>query len=208
MTNVNEKPSLRDQQRETQKTGTRAKVFAAAVEVFCKDGVQEALIDDIARLAGVSRGTFYFHFPTKDDVLAELLRKAQEPVAAAIEALPPHASVTTILEALVAAVMAHWPGEAKLFPEVGLTALRLAATGALTSETDPVRRAVSRRFRAAAARGELTRALPGDQLADVFLMSAVAVLMAWSKDPILSLEEALFTAGKVFLEGARAKKRR
>jgi len=32
-----------------------------------------SLAEDIAQLAGVSRGTFYFHFPTKEAVLMEYL---------------------------------------------------------------------------------------------------------------------------------------
>src|SRR5205085_7825923 len=60
-------PSKRDLQREE----TRHKLYEAALEVFRRDGVAAARIDDITRAVGTSRGTFYFHFPTKEHVLVE-----------------------------------------------------------------------------------------------------------------------------------------
>jgi AcrR family transcriptional regulator len=38
-------------------------------------GFAAAQIERIARSAGIARGTFYFHFPTKDDVMLELARR-------------------------------------------------------------------------------------------------------------------------------------
>ena len=42
-------------------------------------------IATIAEQAGVSRGTFYFHFPTKADVLAELRLREERRIVAEIE---------------------------------------------------------------------------------------------------------------------------
>jgi AcrR family transcriptional regulator len=49
-------------------------VYAAAVAEFKRVGMAEADVGAIASAAGVARGTFYFHFPTKEHVLAELER--------------------------------------------------------------------------------------------------------------------------------------
>ena len=56
---------------------TRDRVFAAALAEFRRVGVASAQIEDIVKTAGVARGTFYLHFPTKDHVLMELLRRKQ-----------------------------------------------------------------------------------------------------------------------------------
>jgi len=50
-------------------------------------GVAAAQIDRIAKTAGVARGTFYFHFATKDDVLIELANRINERVAHRIRVL-------------------------------------------------------------------------------------------------------------------------
>jgi AcrR family transcriptional regulator len=49
-------------------------VLGAAIEEFQRAGTSSADINAIVEAAGVSRSTFYFHFPTKEHVLLELIR--------------------------------------------------------------------------------------------------------------------------------------
>jgi TetR/AcrR family transcriptional regulator, repressor for uid operon len=60
--------------RDAQRQLTRQRVYAAALAEFKRSGMAAADVGDIAAAAGVARGTFYFHFPTKEHVLAELER--------------------------------------------------------------------------------------------------------------------------------------
>src|SRR5262245_2885519 len=53
---------------------TRAKLIDAALELFSTTGYEHATVDDISHAAGYSKGAYYFHFSTKDDILLELLR--------------------------------------------------------------------------------------------------------------------------------------
>ena len=50
----------------------RERILAAAREVFGQYGTH-AQMDEIARRAGVGVGTLYRHFPTKDDLVGELI---------------------------------------------------------------------------------------------------------------------------------------
>jgi AcrR family transcriptional regulator len=50
----------------------RERILAAAREIFGQYGT-EAQMDEIARRAGVGVGTLYRHFPTKDDLVGELI---------------------------------------------------------------------------------------------------------------------------------------
>lgn len=54
---------------------TRKRIFAAAAELFAVRGFHETTVDEIARRAGVAKGTFFVHFATKDAVVAELVRR-------------------------------------------------------------------------------------------------------------------------------------
>ncbi len=63
--------------RELQRLATRERVYQAAVDEFERSGVADADISTIVSAAGVSRGTFYFHFPTKEHALAEFARRAE-----------------------------------------------------------------------------------------------------------------------------------
>ena len=49
------------------------RILAAAKEAFAECGPQTQM-DDVARRAGVGVGTVYRHFPTKDALVAELIR--------------------------------------------------------------------------------------------------------------------------------------
>jgi AcrR family transcriptional regulator len=51
----------------------RESILAAARDVFSEYGM-EAQMDEIARRAGVGVGTLYRHFPTKDELVGELIR--------------------------------------------------------------------------------------------------------------------------------------
>ncbi len=51
----------------------RERILQSARELFAENGA-EAQIDDVARHAGVGVGTVYRHFPTKEALMAELVR--------------------------------------------------------------------------------------------------------------------------------------
>ena len=52
---------------------TRARILEAAVKQFSVNGYNKASVDDICEQAGVSKGAFYHHFQTKQDVFLALL---------------------------------------------------------------------------------------------------------------------------------------
>lgn len=64
------KSGLRDKQKELTLTLLRK----AAREMFYGQPYEDVSMEDIAQSAGVSRGTVYLHFPSKLDVLNDLLR--------------------------------------------------------------------------------------------------------------------------------------
>lgn len=63
--------------REARRLETRARLFDAALAEISRRGVAAADVSAIAAAAGVVRGTFYFHFPTKEHVLVEVERNEE-----------------------------------------------------------------------------------------------------------------------------------
>jgi TetR/AcrR family transcriptional repressor of uid operon len=57
--------------RQARAIETRRRVFEAAIAEFQRSGVEAARIEDIVAAAGVSWGTFFTYFPSKDDVVLE-----------------------------------------------------------------------------------------------------------------------------------------
>src|SRR5512132_1997897 len=49
-------------------------ILHAALEVFDERGLAGARLDDIARRAGVSKGTIYLYFPNKEELFREVVR--------------------------------------------------------------------------------------------------------------------------------------
>jgi len=52
---------------------TRSRILEAAVKQFSVSGYNKASVDSICEQAGVSKGAFYHHFQTKQDVFLALL---------------------------------------------------------------------------------------------------------------------------------------
>jgi len=50
-------------------------ILDAALEVFAEKGFAAARMEDIAKRAGVTKGTIYLYFPSKEDVFKSLARK-------------------------------------------------------------------------------------------------------------------------------------
>lgn len=63
--------------REARRLETRSRLFEAAVSEIRQHGLAGADVSAIASAAGVARGTFYFHFPTKEHVLIEVERNEE-----------------------------------------------------------------------------------------------------------------------------------
>lgn len=96
----------RPDRRETQRRATREKLLSISVAEFQRNGFAHTDIATIAERAGVSRGTFYFHFPTKDDVLGELrIREEHTIVREVAPLLARSGSLEEVLRAVVAGVL-------------------------------------------------------------------------------------------------------
>jgi AcrR family transcriptional regulator len=65
----------------------RQAILAAAIGVFAQHGFDVATTDQIARAAGLSKGGLYWHFKSKDDILAALLEQFFNQELAALEQL-------------------------------------------------------------------------------------------------------------------------
>ena len=65
----------------------RAAILQAALDEFAARGFAAARLDDVARRAGVAKGTIYLHFRDKQELFEELVRTMLGPHIAALETL-------------------------------------------------------------------------------------------------------------------------
>ncbi|MFP5328622.1 MAG: TetR family transcriptional regulator [Alphaproteobacteria bacterium] len=107
-------------------------ICSAALEVFAEKGFAAAKVDDIARRAGVSKGTLYLYFKDKEDVFRAVVRDTVAPnietvSKAVIAGDLPFAQVVPLLLQRFAEVEQRLPigavakmviGESRNFPEL------------------------------------------------------------------------------------------
>ncbi len=88
------------------KPGTRERILAAALEVFARKGYHRALVDDIVRASGTSKGAVYHHFPTKEALFLALVDEFAQRLALAVAAAigSRHGALAKVKGALVAAL--------------------------------------------------------------------------------------------------------
>jgi AcrR family transcriptional regulator len=107
-------------------------ICAAALEVFAEKGFAAARLDEIARRAGVSKGTLYLYFKDKEDLFRAVVRSAIAPNIEAVTATisssdAPFPDVVRMFLAAFAEREARLPigavakmvvGESRNFPEL------------------------------------------------------------------------------------------
>jgi len=85
-----------------------AEIIAAALETFAERGFAATRLDDIAERAGVTRGTLYLYFPSKEDLFKAVVRQAIVPVIARGEAMLGQSQESS--SALLAKILLMIPG--------------------------------------------------------------------------------------------------
>jgi AcrR family transcriptional regulator len=101
--------------RQTRSVDTRARILAAAREVFAAHGYSAGTTNRIAEAAGLSVGSLYQYFPNKDAILVELVRAhieegTREVLAAAAARSGRGDDFAALVRAVVAAMVeAHLP---------------------------------------------------------------------------------------------------
>ncbi|MER6304369.1 helix-turn-helix domain-containing protein [Kitasatospora sp. NPDC001539] len=155
---------------------TRARLIAAASELFLTVGFARTSIEDVCAAAGYTRGAFYSNFSGKEDLLLALFddqaaaRIAElEELAAACEALAPQERARRLVGALLRVEPAE-TGWILLFLEFRLVAARSEALAEQVAAHD---RAVAR-----ALADVLLRTLPGLVPAGAGAEQAAAVILA------------------------------
>lgn len=84
---------------------TRKKLYNIATELVSQYGYSVVTIDDITKAANVSKGTFYTHFKSKEEVFLEYFNKIDEAYIKAFENLDPSTSAAEQLYLFIDTMM-------------------------------------------------------------------------------------------------------
>ncbi|MEW6124231.1 MAG: TetR/AcrR family transcriptional regulator [Pseudomonadota bacterium] len=90
---MNDKPRrARPAKDEAERAARRAQILAAALDAFSREGYGATRLEDVARAAGVAKGTLYLYFPHKQALFEAIVTERISPVlfdvGALVEAFP------------------------------------------------------------------------------------------------------------------------
>jgi AcrR family transcriptional regulator len=184
--------------RERKRELTRARLYEAALHEFRRSGFDRSSVSHIARRAGVSRASFYFHFPTKEHVLFDLLWGIQQEIAKRIAAGD---SLRSALHALVDAMIEAESSveSAELHRDMLMIYVRRPEGLSLQDLPSPVQEELARQFAAGAAKGQLRAGLDSERATDLCLTSVFGFLIG-TAEPSATRRAELRTLVSLYLE--------
>ena len=196
---------------QTRSRNTRRALIRAALDLWKERGFEaafeETTAEEIARAAGVSKGTFYFHFAHKEDILLEMQWATAdlmiEEAARAIE----RGEET---EALVRALMASLARRVSKAPRAAV--LRGMGHWARLSQDVLAEgpRGFGQAFHAVLVhgreRGDLPAGIDAEELSSLLQAATMDALVRWaaSDQSPAALQELLSRRAEVVLRGATA----
>jgi AcrR family transcriptional regulator len=195
-----------------------AEIIESALSAFADKGFAAAKLDDIARDAGVAKGTLYLHFETKEDLFRAVVRTAIAPQIDAIKAsaevfsgpflkLAPRILLAIALameESRLPALVKVVIGESRNFPDLA----RIWHDDLLSKAIDALSGVIAR----AQARGELGAGNPRLHVFSLVGPMLMAVLyrsvFAGISNELPDLKELAAQHAKTALAGMLAKRPR
>lgn len=170
--------------REARRLETRARLFDAALAEIGQRGLAAADVSAIAATAGVVRGTFYFHFPTKEHVLAELERDEESRIVSELAGVK--GDLASVLSEIVAHVL---DAESRLGAAVFRDMLGLHFSPSRPVEEELAQHPIAQFLAGVIGRaqdaGQVPASADATELAMFFLTGLFALLATGSHDPAL-----------------------
>ena len=114
---------------------TRDRILRSALEVFARKGYHRAIVDDIVRASGTSKGAVYHHFTNKEAVFLALVDDFAVQLAAAVsEAIAARHGALAKVESALRAVLETFGRNRDLARLILLEAVSLGPTYAAKRE--------------------------------------------------------------------------
>jgi AcrR family transcriptional regulator len=181
--------------RQAKADDTRYRLFAAGAELLASQGYHATSVEQITQRAGVAKGTFFNHFPTKDALVTELVRLQVRFVARERERLVAEGAAPTAR--LRAVIMGLGRLSDRNIARAVLTAglVRGAVGSALDRLYQDVLELMTEDARAAVRARELSRSTDPEMFALVLMDSFLGATVSFANNPrgrsLLEMLEAL-----------------
>jgi AcrR family transcriptional regulator len=186
---------------------TRQQLVNAAVRLWTErgfeNGVETTTVEEIARAAGVTKGTFYFHFAHKEDVLLEMsIRTGDASNEVARRAAEAGATIDKILEVSFTEMARRTEGLPRA--AIARTIQEFYKYPTRARELSMSHRFWPDEIAKAQARGELPSEIDPEDLSDMVNALMITAIEGWVHGAHDSLGPELIYRTRVLLAGVRA----
>jgi AcrR family transcriptional regulator len=186
---------------------TRQQLVNAAVRLWTErgfeHGVENTTVEEIARAAGVTKGTFYFHFAHKEDVLLEMSLTTSDAVN---EVAQRAAEAGEPIDEVVLKAFAEMARRTERLPRAAIarTVSEFYKYPTRARELSMTRRVFPELFAAAQERGELPSEIDPEDLSDMFNALMITAIEGWVHGAHDALAPELAYRTRVVFAGVRA----
>lgn len=189
--------------REEKRNATRDQIISTAIKLFTEHGYEATTIDDITRDARVAKGTFYYHFECKEELVLAFGQNAMMENAARTQAAIASGQSSIIALKDFLAEAARWLSENRKLTSVFFHYSVSNYRHSKKRHDPSVRRVVTHFLVAGQEKGEIRTDIPAQELAQMFGMLFMHSVMSWLESPEgTSLNNKLSNCLTLFLEGA------
>jgi len=185
---------------------TRQRLIRAAVELWTERGFEQGVasttVEEIAQAAGVTKGTFYFHFSRKEEILLALgfgtAEVANNEVQKCIDA---GCDVAKSLHHVTATLASHISRAPRAAVARTVSEFHRTPTADLPAHYTPgFSAAFQRLFEVAAERGEVTGSVGPPEMARMLTALVMDSIVAWA-DGEADLQESLSRRAAILVRG-------
>lgn len=190
---------------QTRSRDTNERLVATATRLFADRGVDDVTVDEICAAAGVAKGTFYFHFLAKEDLLVAMFFRGGEDTAAEIDAMVAAGErFATVIDRLIMRTAA---GARRLPRQLVVAAVREVLSrigqGPMHPPTKAARNgALDALIVQAQSRGEVSSSFTAAEIRMAINWALMQGLLVWAAPEVtMPLEQALRRSVAMLVDG-------
>lgn len=186
---------------------TRQRIYKTAIDLFSRKGYENVSVDEICRQLGMTKGAFYAHFRSKDQIILEEFMNMDRHYEVVAESLPSEASSLVKLRSFNREAI-------KLMSDLGVTLMKVLYHSQIAPHTrepylvNPGRnlyRITNQLIREGQERGEIRSDIPSEQMTDVLINAFRGQLYHWClTDGSFDLLQSCERLMEVVLRGIQA----
>lgn len=172
--------------RTTKAEATRRKIYESAEKLFSTNNIDKVSVDSIVELAGVAKGSFYVHFPSKNALIATLINdhveNADMDYKSFLHTFPEDTPAQVIILSLIdkiADVLTNGIGYEKMRAVYQAQITKNVDTHSVISYNRDLYKLFGQVLEKGIERGEFKTQIPLDLLTKHFIMAIRGVTYEW-----------------------------